>query len=63
VRGAAPPFTARLGNAVQQTLLQFVAKGRHALGVFCERVAGDFRGFAEATMPATFSVPGRKPRW
>src|SRR5882762_9815058 len=39
---------ARLGNAVQQTLLQFVAKGRHALGVFCERVAGDFRGFAEA---------------
>ncbi len=33
---------------MQQTLLQFVAKGRQTLDVFCERVAGDFRGFAES---------------
>src|SRR5260370_39959811 len=39
---------ARLGNAVQETLLQAVAEGRDALGVFDERLASDFSGLAEA---------------
>src|SRR6266849_2889019 len=38
---------AGLGNALQETLLQFVAKGGDTMGVFGERVAGDFGGFAE----------------
>src|SRR2546427_13229703 len=37
-----------LGNALQQTLLQLVAESRHAPGVFGERFAGDFGGFAES---------------
>src|SRR5712664_3263595 len=37
----------RLRNAVQETLLQAVAEGRDALGVFDERLARDFRGLAE----------------
>src|SRR5260370_10265260 len=38
----------RLGNAVQQTLLQFVAKSRFAPRVIRQRLASDFRGLAEA---------------
>src|SRR6266849_5793612 len=39
---------AGLGNALQETLLQFVAKCGDAPGVFGERVVGDFCGLAEA---------------
>src|SRR5258708_1385516 len=39
---------ARLGDALQQTLLQFVAEVRHALSVFCERFASELCCFAEA---------------
>src|SRR6266446_3550058 len=39
---------AGLGNALYETLLQFVAKCGDAPGVFGERVVGDFCGFAEA---------------
>src|SRR5260370_15938060 len=38
----------RLGNAVQQVLLQFVAKNGLAARVIRERLASDFRGLAEA---------------
>src|SRR5260370_12977638 len=38
----------RLGNVVQQTLLQFVAKSGLAPRVIRERLAGDFRGLAES---------------
>src|SRR2546427_3505598 len=38
---------ARLGDALQQTLLQLVAESRHAPGVFGERLASDFSSLAE----------------
>jgi len=46
-RGSAGVHTG-LGNVTQQTLLQSVAKGGDALGIFGERFAGDFGGFAES---------------
>lgn len=38
----------RLRDALEETLLQFVAQKRYALGVVCEGVARDFGRFAEA---------------
>src|SRR5882762_1341773 len=49
---------ARLRNAVQQTLLQFVAKGGDAPGVCCETLAGDFCGFAESHNPGDVFCTG-----
>src|SRR5690348_5532166 len=37
-----------MGNALEQTLLQFVAKRGDALSIFCEGLARDFRGLAES---------------
>ena len=49
---------ARLGNALEETLLQFVAQCGDALRVFRERLAGNFRGLAESDDAGDVLRPG-----
>jgi len=54
---------AGIGDAGEDAVLERVAKAGDACGVFFERDAGEFGGFAEADDAGDIFSAGRKPRW
>ena len=62
--GRRPPLTRESRNAREQAALQLVAQGGDALRVCSQsELRASSAALPRPTIPATFSVPGRKPRW
>ena len=64
VRGALAALTRESGTRQSKAALEFVAQSwTCAARLSPERMRASSAALPRPTMPATFSVPGRKPRW